>query len=900
MRMSYNIENPHGGLLVYRLRADPQSSPKKQLYYICVFLQSAIIIKNKGVEMKKRKIVVLLLMLIFAVAVFLAISVPVFALESEVNEGASVFNPNEWLAVDAYYDENNGVFILTEDYTDYQMGSVWYNHPYDNDFTFEMDYYTGSSDRSLGGADGIVVAFYANFAYSMAIGEDMGFTGCGGFGVELDTYYNMNQQDPNNNHIALIKENVGTHLVTKDLPESEDGKWHHLKVTVEDGVCTAYVDGTEKFSHSVEKTGYGWIGITSATGLGHNLHAVKNITVTGDRSLSVDGRYLDLRLSHEKTSNNCTPDAASGVYEYEITAEIRNSAEATAKDLVVTLDLKDGLRVADSASLTVNLGDLASGEKDSAQWTVYADWPESDIAANYGVIASIGASASLKQENYIYLLSRNEKDNSFIRGVDEWSFLNVEKYYDPEDCENYYLTKSDYSALLERLNKSEKNSVESMRNLKWRGSCYGMSVAAILTKVGVIEPESIQNGADTLYGISKENNDDVESLINFYHLQQKTNIVTMNMMQFALLDTEEQLEAIEAKAIAISTGGSPVLLGFSGNEWAHAVVAYGIERGSYSFGGILGLFADKYDSRILIYDCNNLSDPDESYLYYNCGSDKWYIPRYADAKKLTMACDDITVLDFVNYEITTANYTARLEFEGKDGYILDYNGAQLEINADTDMRSEGIITFYNANILADGTYGESELILTLPDPCGDYTVIPTADHSSFSMYYENSLLAVDCDSANQIGFNADGSIEAQGLSGDYAVTLLFNDGAAVTPWNQTTVSGSNGGNIRLEQTENGVILSGSNMKNVLIQTIGNDGTKDVLLTTEYDSVLLTSNGESSDEPIIMLDTDGDGFYELEYGSDENRATLIILFGGVLTLLAVVIIAFVKTKQKRCR
>ncbi len=83
-------------------------------------------------------------------------------------------------------------------------------------------------------------------------------------------------------------------------------------------------------------------------------------------------------------SNNCTSDTANGVYEYEITAEIKNSAEATARDIVANLDLKEGLRVADESSLSIDLGDVASGESAYAKWTVFADWPESNIAANYG------------------------------------------------------------------------------------------------------------------------------------------------------------------------------------------------------------------------------------------------------------------------------------------------------------------------------------------------------------------------------------------------------------------------------------------------------------------------------------------------------------------------------------
>ncbi|MBQ8398427.1 MAG: hypothetical protein IJX08_00500, partial [Clostridia bacterium] len=149
------------------------------------------------------------------------------------------------------------------------------------DFTFEMDYYTGCTNRSYGGADGIVVAFYADQPSEMIHnGLDIGFSGCKGYGIELDTYYNSERSDPyQTNHIALIKESAGNHIASGELPESEDEQWHHLKIVVKDGICEAYVDGVLKISNPVEKTEYTRLGITSATGAGHNLHAVKNISV---------------------------------------------------------------------------------------------------------------------------------------------------------------------------------------------------------------------------------------------------------------------------------------------------------------------------------------------------------------------------------------------------------------------------------------------------------------------------------------------------------------------------------------------------------------------------------------------------------------------------------------------
>lgn len=195
---------------------------------------------------------------------------------------AGTDDPDKWLMSDAYYDDSMECFVLTEDYKTWQTGAIWYEDQCFDDFVLDMDYYTGTSNRNLGGADGIVVVFYADRDYSMSGGEQLAFNGSGGYGVELDTHYNSSRGDPSDNHIALIKEGVENHLITEPLPESEDEQWHHLTVIVEDGECSAFVDNSLKFFYEVEPTENGWLGITAATGDGVNLHAVKNVQIYDD------------------------------------------------------------------------------------------------------------------------------------------------------------------------------------------------------------------------------------------------------------------------------------------------------------------------------------------------------------------------------------------------------------------------------------------------------------------------------------------------------------------------------------------------------------------------------------------------------------------------------------------
>lgn len=800
-----------------------------------------------------------------------------FAVSEEVKD------TSQWLLSEAYYDDEQQSFILTDDYTQWDTGSIWYNTPCEDAFTIELDYYTGSPDRSLGGADGIAIAFYADFIYKMVGGEELGFNGSKGYGIELDTYYNSHRGDPDYNHIALIQESVGNHLVTEKLPESEDEQWHHLKVTVEDGVCSAYVDNTLKLSHEVKPTGYGWIGITASTGTGENLHAVKNVVVAADHDgQEIDPKYLDLQLSHQKLND------ADGYYSYEITATIKNTAEATAKNMILLFASEGSLTLTEDSQEVISIGDLSSGAEKTVSWKATAPWPEESGPEVYSVIADIDdQTATLLKENYIYLLSKNENDNSFDFEIDQWSFSNNPRYFTDYKIvngeavwdEDYYLTETDYSILQSNLSSNiEKESVDSLKNRHWGGSCYGMSATAVLAKMDVIDTHFLQSlGTENLYEVSKYNDDKVESFINFYHLQQKTMAASNDKVEFSCKPTTEQLQIIEDKAEAVLTGGSPFILGFSGEDGAHAVVAYGME---HKDGGTLNPSDWKagYDSRILIYDCNYPNAP--IYLYYNTGTDEWCLPKYnkddtpdtpLHATKLIMALDDLQIIDSVNYGIETQNHYARLLFESQaDEYFLKQDDKTIKIDGNTDLREEGIITLYDTNITADGAASPSALNLLLPSLTESYVVEPIGGEScKFDMIYENTMLTAAADNAQSISFSPDNTISARGTDGMFELGICANEGYYNLPWYLVSIKGKNSENISLKTLEEGILVEGDNLNDITITSKDKGGnTQQNSFSTAYDKVIIQATEE--DRMVVKADTDNDGTFETDISDTDGQ------------------------------
>lgn len=322
------------------------------------------------------------------------------------NGGNMLSTQNAALEVlEKYHGDIHNKFILTPNAT-WKKGAIWYNYCYAEDFELELDYYTGVSTTALGGADGLVIAFYADFTYSIAGGEAMGFSGCNGYGIELDTYRNQNQGDPNYNHIALIKNSVGNHLSKAALPESEDDKWHHIKISVIDGSLNVYVDGVTKLSTTIEKTGNGWIGITSATGDGTNLHSVKNISITGERTGSINS-FFDVETTQSKSSS-CLSDITDKC-EYVISATVTNNANATAPNVSAELIFDESVHV--MSTPVVSLGSIPSTMSQVASWNVIADWPEKLTDINYQLKIVIGNSITITRNGVLHTVPYDDDAN---------------------------------------------------------------------------------------------------------------------------------------------------------------------------------------------------------------------------------------------------------------------------------------------------------------------------------------------------------------------------------------------------------------------------------------------------------------------------------------------------------
>jgi gliding motility-associated-like protein len=149
--------------------------------------------------------------------------------------------------------EKCNCYLLTSAQT-WKGGSVWQQNKIDlnNPFDFKFDVYLGDIDA--GGADGMVFMLQPLSTNLGTQGEGMGFQGVSpSIGISLDTWQNLNENDPVYDHISIQADGVIKHGndLAGPIPASsvsdniEDGRWHILQIKWDPSTdsLTTYFDG---------------------------------------------------------------------------------------------------------------------------------------------------------------------------------------------------------------------------------------------------------------------------------------------------------------------------------------------------------------------------------------------------------------------------------------------------------------------------------------------------------------------------------------------------------------------------------------------------------------------------------------------------------------------------------
>lgn len=188
---------------------------------------------------------------------------------------------------DAQKDSCN-CYILTEPEV-WQGGSVWQSTKIDlsQSFDFNFNVYLGNLDES--GADGMVFMLQPLSTSLGAQGEGMGFQGVSpSIGISLDTWQNVNENDPVYDHISIQADGVIKHGndLAGPVPASatsnniEDGRWHifRIKWDASSKTLSTYFDGVLRLSKQIDMVAaifnndpMVYWGFSAATGGSYNL-----------------------------------------------------------------------------------------------------------------------------------------------------------------------------------------------------------------------------------------------------------------------------------------------------------------------------------------------------------------------------------------------------------------------------------------------------------------------------------------------------------------------------------------------------------------------------------------------------------------------------------------------------
>ncbi len=205
----------------------------------------------------------------------------------------------------AYRDPTNQSLVLT-DTANEQAGVAFLKAPIQGSFTANFRFKAGGGNYQ---GDGFTMFFYKqnypstvdyndSFGVNGVAGGRLGFNSLSiipGYGIEFDGWQNIPgdfqqvaggqqnpQGDPSSNHIALIEDFTGNHLVYANDTRVADNNWHQVSVDVEGSSVSVSVDQglVIQWNGELNRTFDGF-GFSGANGqVGSNWHIIDDFSIT--------------------------------------------------------------------------------------------------------------------------------------------------------------------------------------------------------------------------------------------------------------------------------------------------------------------------------------------------------------------------------------------------------------------------------------------------------------------------------------------------------------------------------------------------------------------------------------------------------------------------------------------
>ncbi|ADU26128.1 leucine-rich repeat protein [Ethanoligenens harbinense] len=542
--------------------------------------------------------------------------------------------------------------------------------------------------------------------------------------------------------------------------------------------------------------------------------------------------------------------------------------------LVVTGTYSDGSTKVEPITSANISGFDSSAPKDSETLTV--------------IYVGKAATYTVKIESFV--------SKALILGTDTSTFTNnYNDFFNTSDVSNYTISDHLFNKLVECVEdkytndndySSVVNDLLNERNSAWGGSCFGMSSAMILSKLGNINIQNFDSynpNVSNFSDLNKPKNDShVRDLINYYHLSQYIPAISdkiVNAVNPKLTGDTEQISqsvmgSIVQKAKAVASGGMPFVLQVgqisNGQPDNHAIICNGYLKDSDGYHELE--IIDPNDTTK--FETLKIADDFMSYQFSDdpltINASNWNEIGYMDTDALRFI--DIDGQDNNNPYIvsgpdtnSSAGETETLtgtyfDLGAADGFSISDASGSTFTRAQSFAQSGSLVPDSEVP-LSDGVGGEMRYHFST---AGTYTVTPEGKAMKVSALDHNSFASVNETGAADMVFKSNNAVDINGSSFSYTASVPdpTSDG-------NIQVSSNSGANVSISQNAQGVIVSSPHLQNLTVGTVrepdGENTTQTV--STDKTSILIKDKtGDSTGAVQVFVSSKNDGNYDQLLGT----------------------------------
>lgn len=378
-------------------------------------------------------------------------------------------------------------------------------------------------------------------------------------------------------------------------------------------------------------------------------------------------------------------------------------------------------------------------------------------------------------------------------------------------------------AQLDRMDPVDRKLIETSKQKKNEGNCYGMALSSALAYDGRLEKEKIPlkdsrgnvlSGADPIAEATKES---AQEIVNFYHNTFSWKRSKIPLTAYHMDDNRQAIDKLVRCMKPDASGKiSPVVLTYEIPERkiGHSVVAYDMYYRPNQ----------DYDYVVDIYENNDPENKYENKLWINSKTHEFKMdsvfPFDQESGRIYEVNEDLFRIDPLRTQKSNYHQTIMTFGALRNGSLETIDGKRRwKIDADRINNSEIDIVQRPANFGED-----SEYVAIMPEGEKAYRFRPSKGESEdldATIVYDDQLISVSADRASEVVFYPEGTVDVKDAGGDLEISLVQNDAEAEEAL-EYTVKAKGRGDVSLSQDARGLSSEGD-LAEVKVRAEGEKG-----------------------------------------------------------------------------